>query len=87
MDQPNGQDNPEIGRELKASEISAGTVVVIVPPGQDIHFTMNVIEANGTVVIFGSPVVHMLVINTIADDDTLKDDLGRVVHVYEYLGT
>jgi hypothetical protein len=81
--------NAEIGRELKASELRIHSVVVITPPGHpEIGMTMWVrsIEPDFKLVEFYSAVKKWSVINLIQPDDTIQDDQGRTVRVFEYLG-
>lgn len=75
----------EVGRELKPSELKPGSIVCIAPPGRDMLLTMHVVEVRETLVIFYSGVIKWHVINLISGD-VLKDDQGRIVRVFEYLG-
>lgn len=75
----------EVGRELKASELKAGEIVVIEPPGHSAMITMWVGEVREDTVVFYSGVKNWHVMNFVRDD-AVYDDQGRWVHVYEYLG-
>lgn len=76
----------EIGRELKASELTPRTVVVIVTPGRGVMMTMWVLSLSEKLVEFYSGELKWTVLNFIEPDGSIRDDQGRVVHVYEYLG-
>lgn len=78
--------HPEIGRPLKASEIKVGMIIVVKPPGYDLYATMDVEEVRNNLIVFCAPKMNWHVINVIGPDDDLKDDRGRVVQVFEYLG-
>lgn len=80
----------EVGRELKASELVAGTVVLVEPPQPAVPgvlFSMWVGEVTPEYVVLFAGAVKMAVINFVVQPgDTLQDDHGRPVHVFEYLG-
>ena len=78
--------NKDIGRRLKASELHPKQIVVISPPGRSGMITMHVVERRPNLVVFYSGVFKIHVINVIGEDDELKDDQGRLVRVFEYLG-
>lgn len=80
----------EIGRELLWSDLKPRTIVVIKPPGRPPgdrgHFTFWVERVTGDYVMFHSAVLHWSVFNFPGPDDTVVDDMGRKVTVFEYLG-
>jgi hypothetical protein len=79
----------EIGRELLFSDLKPRTIVVIKPPdrlGREIYMTWWVHSVSPGVVIFHSAVKHWSVVNFQGRDDTVIDDQGRKVTVFEYLG-
>lgn len=79
--------NEEVGQRVKASELHPKQIVVIEPPDRDgMLITMHVVEARDNLVVFYSGVLKMHVINVIGADGELKDDRGRLVKVFEYLG-
>jgi hypothetical protein len=79
----------EIGRELLASDLTPKMIVVVKPPdmlNRGIYFTMWVRHVSLDHVTFYSGVSRTYVVNFRGPDDTLIDDRGRQVHVFEYLG-
>ena len=81
--------HPEVGRELKADELKAKTIVVIRAEHRpDIAVTMWVKEVGDSIVWLyaGSGNVHRHLGLFRQLDGTLRDDAGRMIHVYEYLG-
>jgi hypothetical protein len=76
----------EVGRRLKASELQPRQIVVIAPPGRQELITMYVVEARHNLAVFYSGILKLHIVNIIGEDDELKDDQGRLVRVYEYLG-
>lgn len=79
----------EIGRELRASDLKPRTIVVVKPPDpqeRNAHMTFWVRAVEPAYVVFYSAVLHWAVINFRGPDDTVVDDQGRQVHVFEYLG-
>jgi hypothetical protein len=79
--------DPEIGRELLWGDLAPVTIVVVQPPGsREIAFTMWVRAKDDKTIAFHSNVKNWSVINFRGPDDTVVDDRGRLVRVYEYLG-
>ncbi len=78
--------NPDIGRELKADELEAATIVVIKSPDRDFYVTMWVAAIDHDSVTFFSAIANWHVINARQPDGTIVDDQNREVHVFEYLG-
>ena len=76
----------EIGRELKASELKVGTVVVVFPPNAPMAFSVWVIAAEQDYVVFYAGDWGMSVMNFITPQDTLIDGASRPIKVCEYLG-
>jgi hypothetical protein len=78
--------DPEIGRELLWADLIPVSIVVVQPPGRELAFTMWVRAKNDKTIAFHSNVKNWSVINFRGPDDSVVDDHGRQVHVYEYLG-
>ena len=76
----------EIGRELKASELKPGTVVIVKPPGNKPLITVWVRNIDPCVVEFYAGEMRWHILNFIMEDGSIKDDQGRIVRVFEYLG-
>ena len=79
----------EIGRELLASDLKPKTIVVVKPPDRldrEVYMTFWVTQVTDDFVVFHSAVKHWSVINFRGPNDTVIDDQGRQVHVFEYLG-
>lgn len=79
----------EIGRELLWSDLQPKTIVVVKPPGRPEdrgHFTFWVERVTVDYVLFHSAVLHWSVFSFHGRDDTVVDDQGRKVTVFEYLG-
>lgn len=77
----------EIGRPLRADELTARQIVVVQPPDAGgMFFTMHVVEVRDNLVVFYSGILRMHVINLVRPNGELIDDRGRVVRVFEYLG-
>jgi hypothetical protein len=80
-------DHPEIGRELRASDLRPNTVVVVRPPGHDdLSITLWVSAVTQDSVTFFAGDLNWMVINLVRPDGTIVDDKERVVRVFEYLG-
>lgn len=79
--------HPEIGRELKASELQEGTVIIgIKDCGHNHAATIWVIKVMPAYVILYAGEVGLNVVLVRTPEDTLVDDTGAQVHTYEYLG-
>ena len=80
-------DNEEIGRELRAREMKENTVVILNAEHQPhIFMTTWVKQITPGLVCFYSGVTRIYFIGRIQPDGTLKDDQGRTIKVFEYLG-
>ena len=79
--------NPEIGRELKVSELKPKTVVIVWKEGRQAA-TMWVIEVGDVYVHFRAGVVNMefLALRTGPDLEEITDDHHLPMKIYEYLG-
>jgi hypothetical protein len=77
--------HPEIGRELKPSELKPYTVVVTMKEGIPQAATMWVIEVAPTHVLFALNEAR-IILGAFRNGDVLTDDTGAVIKVYEYLG-
>jgi hypothetical protein len=79
--------SPEIGRELKASELVERTVVVLKRPGSHTA-TYWVFKVQPEYVVFRAGAISMDFIaqRTGPDLEQITDDTGRLLHVHEYLG-
>jgi len=79
----------EVGRELKANELTIETVVVIGREDRDYRYTVWVTEIGQDFVIFGyelGPQTKVSFIAHLREDGTLGDDTGKKITVNEYLG-
>ena len=79
--------NEEIGRELKAHELVAQTVIVLNAEHRPEIFLTAWVEAitpNAVSFFAGLTKIHFIA--GIQSDGTLKDDDGRAIKVFEYLG-
>ena len=79
----------EIGRELLFFDLKVRSIVVVKPPDpqqRGIHLTFWVTHASADHVTFWSGVKRMYVIAFRGAGDTVIDDRGRRVAVYEYRG-
>jgi hypothetical protein len=76
--------HPEIGRELKVSELVPGTVVVITKEGRcgAVSAWVKDVGQVGVVLYAGELRLHALFYR---EKDELHDDNGRL-HVFQYLG-
>jgi hypothetical protein len=80
-------DHPEIGRELKVSELKPRTVVVThADHSPEFYATMWVRHITATWVLLEANVIGMELLLLVQPDDTLQDGKGHPIHVYEYLG-
>ena len=75
----------EMGRELKASELQDGTVVILSRDGLT-GFTAWVELRILDIVVFGMGEIKTTLILRRLADETLIDDTQKQVHVFEYLG-
>jgi hypothetical protein len=79
----------EVGRELKANELTVRTVVVIGREDRDFAYTAWVREIGPDFVIFSyelGPETKVAFIAHLREDGTLGDDTGKRITVNEYLG-
>jgi hypothetical protein len=79
----------EIGRELLASDLKERQIVWIKPPdaqNRGLMFTFWVTRVAPDNITFFSGVKRMYVVNFRGPNDTVIDDRGRQVRVFEYLG-
>jgi hypothetical protein len=75
----------EIGRELKASELTPQKVYVVKPPNKP-YMTLWVLSIDEHLVEFLAGELHWHILNFIQPDGSIHDDQGREVKVFEYLG-
>jgi hypothetical protein len=78
--------NPEMGRELLASELVVETVVVVGRADRPHCFTVWVKSLGEDFVAFLAGDINMIFVAFRRDDGTLIDDSGARIHVWEYLG-
>jgi hypothetical protein len=77
----------EVGRELKASELNPGTVVIVAPschPGAMLTVWVKAVDSK--LVVFYAGELNLHIINFVQPDGSIQDDHGTVIRVYEYLG-
>src|SRR5262249_31628542 len=77
----------EVGRELKASELEPGTVVVVTKEGRKTAMTLWIKEVGqvGIVCYLGELNLYSVFSRMGRDREELHDDNGRL-HVFQYLG-
>ena len=80
-------EHPEIGRELKVSELEPRTVVVLERP-ESRAATVWVLLVQPEYVVFRLSVIsaHFVARRCGPDLEQITDDTGRVLHIHEYLG-
>lgn len=78
--------NKEIGRELKVSELKTDTIVVLAQEDRSIEFTVWVLDITEHFVIFKDDAVGVTIFAEILPDDTLTDDSGAKIVIFQYLG-
>jgi hypothetical protein len=78
--------NPEMGRELLASELVIETVVVVGREDRPHCFTVWVWWFDDDFIAFKLREIDCVLIVYARDDGTLVDDTGSRIHVWEYLG-
>jgi hypothetical protein len=76
----------EIGRELTAADLKVKTVVVLGQDDRPDYVTTWVQEIGVDFVTFQAAAIKLIFIAKRLPDDTLQDDKGRRIHVFEYLG-
>jgi hypothetical protein len=76
----------EIGRELNVRELTADTVVFVLPPSCSAYVSLWIKHVGETTIAFHSAVLKMTIINLILPDGRIVDFRGRQVRVFEYLG-
>lgn len=81
-------DHPEVGRELKVSELKVRTIVVLQKPGRNVLTTMWVADILPGSVCFRAGEIRTTFIatRTGTDLEQITDDTGVPMKVYEYLG-
>jgi hypothetical protein len=79
--------SPEIGRELKVSELVPRTVVVLERP-DSFAASIWVVMVQPEYVVFraGAISLDFIAKRTGPDLEQITDDTGRQLHVHEYLG-
>lgn len=81
--------NPEIGRELKVSELKPHTVVWILKEGRDVMATMWVVEIGDVYVHFfaqHASIPNFLALRCGPDLEQITDDSHVKMQIFEYLG-
>jgi hypothetical protein len=78
--------NPEMGRELLASELVVKTVVIVGREDRPHCFTVWVWKVDELFVAFRAGEIGNVFIAFRRDDGTLMDDTGQRIRVWEYLG-
>jgi hypothetical protein len=80
--------HPEIGRELKVSELKPETIVVLMKQGRSVAATMWVIAVDDVFVLFraGATQTDFLAQRCGEGLEQITDDDHIPMHVYEYLG-
>jgi len=75
----------EIGRELQLNELQRKTIVILQRDGE-FGITMWVSFVGQEVVAFYSGRLNVLVVANIYEDGSIRDDKGKRIRVFEYLG-
>jgi hypothetical protein len=77
----------EIGRELKANELKLKMIVIVVGEHKpNVLVSMWVAAVGPDSVTFFAGEIKTYFIASIREDGSLADDVGRVIHCFEYLG-
>jgi hypothetical protein len=76
----------ELGKELKANELMERTVVVVGREDRAAMYTTWVSRIGVDFVAFYSGVSKMIFVVKRNADDTMSDDTGKRIHVFEFLG-
>lgn len=76
----------ELGRELKANELTERTVVVLGREDRATMYTAWVIRLGADYVAFGYGAINTTFIAYLREDGELVDDTGKRILVFEYLG-
>jgi hypothetical protein len=78
----------EIGRELKASELKPGSIVVLAKEGRTAMATVWVVQVGDVWVHFEAPAIRMrfVAVRSGPDLEQLTDDVRSRLRVFEYLG-
>jgi hypothetical protein len=76
----------EVGRELKANELTERTVVVLGREDRAVVYTAWVSRLGTDYVAFYTGVGNTTFIAYLREDGELADDTGKRILVYEYLG-
>lgn len=82
------KDNAEIGKALKATELTEGTVVVVIPPPYILGMTVWVISVNigAGILVCHAGVHNNTIISKFDDAGNSFDDRGLPVFLFEYKG-
>lgn len=85
---PAASNSPEIGRELLYHDLPGRerTVMVLQKDGEKIFLTMWLVEVSPILVFFRANEIGVTLGLFPQLDGTLRDDLDRQIHVFEYLG-
>jgi hypothetical protein len=78
-------DNPEFGREMKVTELTPRTVVILSKPGRP-STTFWFMELIGDYARFFAGSIAMTLILKVMQDGTVQDDSGLPITINEYLG-
>lgn len=82
------KDNAEIGRELKATELHEGTVIVAIPPPYIMAVTVWVtdLDISQGVLVVHAGTISNTIINLFDDAGKVFDNRGMPVYIFEYKG-
>lgn len=78
----------EIGRELLAPDLASRlkTVVMLQGEGASFYASVWLLGVSETLARFYAGEMRMTLLLFIQPDGTLRDDSGRQIHVFEFLG-
>ena len=78
----------EIGRELAAPDLPGRlkTVVLLQKEGKPVYASFWLSGITESLATFWAGEINMTLLLFIQPDDTLRDDTGTQIHVFEYLG-